>query len=263
MLFAGHYLLLRFHMAMTPIELVLVDFDDTLVDTAPRFEGARQRLFDRLAELGFDRSQVEHLHHHEVDPGMRRAHGLGPQRMPDAFAETYRALCRHGGLAPDPDIEAACRRLGSRVAGTPPAISGAMEALYRLAAAVPTVIYTQAGDADYQMGCLRDAGALAAVGRNNVRVVPRKTADTLRETLDGFGVRDPDRAWMVGNSIRSDVNPALEIGVRALLVEVDEPWQHDVVEPLHNGFPRVRTFRDAVELLLDGSPQAGFRSLRQ
>jgi putative hydrolase of the HAD superfamily len=249
-------------MPMTSIDLVLVDFDDTLVDTAPRFEGARQRLFDRLAALGFDRARVEHVHHHEVDPGMRRAHGLGPQRMPDAFEETYRSVCRHDGQAPDPEVEEACRRMGSVVAGTPPAISGAMEALDRLAARVPTVIYTQAGDADYQLGCLRDVGALAAVGPDRVRVVPRKTADTLRETLAGFGVRTPDRAWMVGNSIRSDVNPALEIGVRALLVEVEDPWQHDVVEPLHNGFPRVPTFRDAVAFLLGDGPGDGLRSRR-
>lgn len=249
-------------MPMQPIDLVLVDFDDTLVDTAPRFEGARQRLFDHLAALGFDRARVEHVHHHEVDPGMRRAHGLGPQRMADAFEATYRFLCRHDGLEPAPEVEEACRRLGSAVAGTPPAIAGAMDALHRLAAAVPTVIYTQAGDADYQLGCLRDTGAVDAVGPDRVRVVPRKTADTLRETLDGFRVRAPDRAWMVGNSIRSDVNPALEIGVRALLVEVEEPWQHDVVEPLHNGFPRVPTFRDAVALLLGDGPGAGLRPPR-
>ena len=63
-------------------DLVLVDFDDTLVDTAPRFERARRRLFDHLAGLGFDRDRVEHVHHHEVVAGMRRAHGLGPPRRP-------------------------------------------------------------------------------------------------------------------------------------------------------------------------------------
>lgn len=238
-------------MTAPDIDLVLVDFDDTLVDTAPRFERARRRLFDHLAGLGFDRDTAEHVHHHEVDPGMRRAHGLGPHRMPAAFAETYRALCTHAGVEAEPDVLAACRHLGLHVAGTPPAIDGAIEALERLAAALPTAIYTQAGDTDYQLECLQEAGAVAVVGDDRVRVVPLKTPDALRATLDRFAVRDPGRAWMVGNSIRSDINPALELGVKALLVEVDEPWQHDVVEPLHNGFPRVRTFRAAVDLLLD------------
>lgn len=232
------------------IELVLVDFDDTLVSTAPRFERARRDLFDRLVAARFDREEVERVHHHEVDPVMRRDHGLGPQRMPIAFGETYRALCRSAGLAVDPVTLAECERLGADVAGTPPAIAGAMAALRRLTAMLPTAIYTQAGDSEYQLGCLREAGAVDVVGEARIRVVPSKTPAALRDTLGHFGVADPGRAWMVGNSIRSDINPALEVGVRPLLVEVDEPWQHDVVEPLSNGFPIVRTFADAVDLLL-------------
>ncbi len=232
------------------IDLVLVDFDDTLVETAPRFERARRQLFDQLAQAGFEPGDIDRVHHHEVDPVMRQDHGLGPHRLPLAFAETYRVLCRQAGLDPDAGIVDACRALGQGVAGTPPGIDGAIQALRRLAARLPTAIYTQAGDAVYQLGCVRDAGALAVVGEDRIRVVPLKTAAALRETLEHFGVTDPGRARMVGNSIRSDINPALEIGVPPILVEVDDPWQHDMVDPISNGFPTVRTFKDAVDLLL-------------
>lgn len=235
------------------IDLVLVDFDDTLVETAPRFERARRRLFERLARADFDRAEAERVHHHDVDPRMRSEHGIGPYRMPMAFAETYRALCGAAGCDVDPAVLADCQRLAADVAGTPPVIDGALPALRRLAAAVPTAIYTQASDSEYQLGCVRDAGAADLVGETRVRIVTIKTAGALRETLDHFGVADPRRAWMVGNSIRSDINPALEVGVRPVLVEVDEPWQYDVVDPLSNGFPVVGTFREAVDLLLGGA----------
>lgn len=232
------------------IELVLVDFDDTLVETAPRFERARRALFARLAEAGFDPPEIDRVHHHEIDPDMRRKHGLGPHRLPLAFAETYRALCRGAGFDVDPDFMEACRVLGADVAGTPPSIAGALAALQRLEARLPVAIYTQAGDSAYQLGCVRDAGAVDLVGEERVRVVPLKTATALRETLQHFGVREPRLARMVGNSIRSDINPALEVGVPPILVEVDDPWQHDMAEPLSNGFPTVRTFSDAVDLIL-------------
>jgi putative hydrolase of the HAD superfamily len=238
---------------MTPhadIDLVLVDFDDTLVDTAPRFARARQALFARLEAAGFDRETVERVHHHEVDPVMRRDHGFGPHRMPVAFGETYRALCRSAGREPDPDVAAACERLGAEVAGTPPPLAGALEALRRLAGFLPTAVYTQAGDAAYQMGCLRDAGALDAVGEDRVRIVPVKTVEALRGTLRSFGIDDPGRTWMIGNSLRSDINPALEAGARAILVEITEPWHHDVVDPLHRDFPTVPSFPAAVDFLL-------------
>ena len=234
------------------LDLVLVDFDDTLVTTAPRFSAARRQLFDLLAGAGFDPADIDHVHHHEVDPVMRERHGFGPQRMGAAFRETYAALCRRAGREPGAALLRECERLGGAVAGTPPGIEGAMDALRRLARALPTVVYTQSGDEAYQRACLREAGALEAVGEARVAVVPVKTADALRRTLETFDVRDPARSCMVGNSIRSDVNPALEIGARAILVEIDEPWHHDVVEPIHNGFHRVPRFVDAVELLLGG-----------
>lgn len=241
------------------IDLVLVDFDDTIVETAPRFERARRQLFDRLARADFDRAEAERVHHHEVDPRMRSEHGLGPYRMPLAFAETYRALCRGARCDVDPVILQECRRLAEDIAGTPPVIAGALAALRRLAAVLPTAIYTQASDSEYQLGCVRDAGAAALVGEGRVRIVSTKTAAALRETLQHFGVRDPRRVWMVGNSIRSDINPALEVGVRPLLVEMEEPWQYDVVDPLSNGFPIVGTFSEAVELLLEGDDGKGLR----
>ena len=231
-------------------QLVLVDFDDTLVDTAPRFAHARRRLFDLLAAQGFDPAAIDRVHHQDIDPAMRARHGFGPARLGPAFLETYRALCAAGGGTPDTAIEALCLELAASVAGTPPPLDGAIPALRRLAAALRTAIYTQAGDPAYQIGCLREAGALQAVGEARVRVVPVKTAATLRETLDAFDVTDPRAAWMVGNSIRSDINPALELGVNAILVEQADPWHHDVVDPIHHRFPRVPRFADAVEMLM-------------
>jgi putative hydrolase of the HAD superfamily len=238
-------------------ELVLVDFDDTLVVTAPRFRAARRQLFELLEGHGFRTPDIERVHHDEVDPVMRARHGFGPQRMGAAFRETYRVLCQRSGRPEDAGIAERCEGLGDAVAGTPPPVEGALAALERLAAALPTAVYTQSGDTAYQLGCVREAGALAAVGEARVRVVEEKTAESLRVTLEDFGVTEPGRSWMVGNSIRSDINPALELGAGAILVEIDEPWRHDVVEPIHNGFPRVRSFAEAVDLLLADGRRGG------
>ena len=232
------------------LDLVLVDFDDTLVETAPRFARARERLFELLADAGFDRELAYSVHHHEVDPAMRKRHGFGPQRLGTAFRETYHELCRRAGLRRDPDVGAECERLAGAVAGTPPLVDGALDALERLNAALPTVVYTQSGNEPYQLGCVEEAGALGVVGPSRVCVVAVKTAEALRATLDRYDVDDPARACMIGNSIRSDINPALEIGARAILIEVDDPWHHDVVDPLHQEFHRVPRFTDAADLLL-------------
>jgi len=232
------------------IDLVLVDFDDTLVATAPRFERARNELFRLLGEQGFEEVRARALHHDIIDPEMRRHYGFGPHRMAHAFGETYARLCGQTGREPDPALRERCVALGRRVAGTPPAIDGALEALRRLAERLPTALYTQSGDARYQLECVRGAGVLDLLPEDNVHVCAHKTAAAFAQALAQFGVTDPDRAWMVGNSIRSDINPALEAGAHAILVEVENPWGYDVVEPIRNGFQRVPTFAAAVDLLL-------------
>jgi putative hydrolase of the HAD superfamily len=232
------------------IDLVLVDFDDTLVATAPHYERARNELFRLMLEAGFEQAAARELHHDIIDPEMRRQYGFGPQRLAHAFRETYARLCAREGRQPDTALLERCASLGRAVVGTPPAIDGALEALRRLAERLPTVLYTQSGNARYQLECVRGAGVLDLLPEEKVHVCPHKTAEAFAQALAHFGVTDPGRAWMVGNSIRSDINPALEIGAHAILIEVENPWAYDVVEPIGNGFARAPSFAAAVDLLL-------------
>jgi putative hydrolase of the HAD superfamily len=61
---------------------------------------------------------------------------------------------------------------------------------------------------------------------------------------------DPERTWMIGNSPRSDINPALEAGLRAVFVPHERTWTLER-EEIRNGGDRlvvVKRFRDLVEL---------------
>jgi len=236
---------------MTPIELVLVDFDDTIVETAPRFQNARATLFRLLMEAGFPEEACDRVHHHEVDPVMLQKHGLGPGRLAHSFPETYRRLCDATGRSPDPALVEEVTRLARTVVGTPPLIEGSLRALARIADHFPTIVYTQSGEPDYQLRCVRDAGVCDILGVERVCVADVKTAARMREVLDAHDVKRADAAWMIGNSIRSDINPALEVGANAILIEIDDPWHHDEVEPVGNGYPVVRSLAEAAELLLD------------
>jgi putative hydrolase of the HAD superfamily len=62
-------------------------------------------------------------------------------------------------------------------------------------------------------------------------------------------VTNPEAAWMIGNSMRSDVNPALEAGANAILVDVEDPWHYDMVEPAFEHFHSAASFVEAVALL--------------
>ncbi len=231
------------------VALVLVDFDDTLVATAPRFQNARRSLFALLCSLGADERLVQHTHHERVEPPMLEIHGLGPGRLEHSFPRTYEVVGEQLGWTLSGDIRERCAELGRSVAGPPPLIEGALAALERLARTYPTALYTQSADRAYQMSCVEATGVHELLGPDRVVVCERKTAAALQSTIDAFGVVDPASVWMIGNSMRSDINPALEIGARAILVEVSDPWEFDIVEPVAGEFVRVNSFPEAVDYL--------------
>ena len=231
--------------------LVLVDFDDTLVDSAPRFQNARRELFRVLAAIGFAEADIYRIHHDEIDPALRKRYGFGPRRLEHSFRATYEALCAGNGHSVEPRIVEHVQALGRAVAGTPPPLAGALVALARLATVVPTAIYTQAGDPQYQLDCIRDCGILDTIPLERVRVVEQKTTAEFRRVLAEFGIEDASTAWMIGNSMRSDINPALEAGANAIHVEVVDPWEYDHAEPYSERFHRVASFAEAADLLLN------------
>ncbi|MGH7446801.1 MAG: hypothetical protein ACRELT_04535, partial [Longimicrobiales bacterium] len=141
-------------------ELVLVDFDDTLVDTGPRFQNARRSLLAAMSDAGFAEDVAYDVLYNQIDPAMRAKYGLGPRRMEPAFVATYERLCELHGVLRDERMVARCAAIGRGVYGPPPAFEGALEALRRLSAELPTVVYTQSGDMKYQLECVRGAGII-------------------------------------------------------------------------------------------------------
>jgi putative hydrolase of the HAD superfamily len=65
---------------------------------------------------------------------------------------------------------------------------------------------------------------------------------------------EPGQAWMVGNSARSDVNPARLAGMRTVHVRHAAPWHRDEEPLVEHGPPTLvaRTFADVPRLVLGG-----------
>jgi putative hydrolase of the HAD superfamily len=64
-----------------------------------------------------------------------------------------------------------------------------------------------------------------------VEVPPEKTAGMYRELTARHGC-EPAATWMIGNSPRSDINPALAAGLNAVFIPHDHTWalEHEVLE---------------------------------
>jgi len=61
---------------------------------------------------------------------------------------------------------------------------------------------------------------------------------------------DPATTWMIGNSPKSDINPALEAGLGAVLVPNPSTWSLEIqaVPESHERFRTVERFADLTVL---------------
>jgi putative hydrolase of the HAD superfamily len=81
---------------------------------------------------------------------------------------------------------------------------------------------------------------------SGVEIVSEKTAATYARVFDRHGTGAAD-AVMAGNSVRSDVTPALEAGAWAALVPYPLVWAHEAADaPLDH--PRFRELATIAEL---------------
>jgi putative hydrolase of the HAD superfamily len=72
---------------------------------------------------------------------------------------------------------------------------------------------------------------------DGIEVVPEKDPTVYRRILTRYGI-DADGFLMVGNSVKSDVLPVLEIGGQAALIEYHLTWELEKAEPpqAHDGY---------------------------
>ena len=62
-----------------------------------------------------------------------------------------------------------------------------------------------------------------------VEIVSEKDASTYRRVFDRYGT-GPEQAVMAGNSMRSDILPALEAGCWGALIPCPLVWSHEAAE---------------------------------
>lgn len=224
---------------------ILFDGDNTLWNVEILYDEARAALCRLLAGGTTTAGDVDRFQR-ETDAGLYREMGYSRHRFPRSFTETARHYLADG----DDRIEAA-RRLSEQVferAAVPAA--DVDEILEDLARSYRLALLT-AGEPEVQRA------RLAHFGRNHyfaeVRIVERKDVATIARLLADVGA-DPARSWMVGDSLKSDIVPAIGAGLNAVHLDVAN-WRE--VEAAGSSLPErarvARTLRDAADLILQSS----------
>ena len=198
-------------------QTLLIDADDTLWENNVYFERA-------IANF------ISFLNHHEYKPRQVREvlidverttilrHGYGLHSFVRALVETFERL----SVEPlTPALRETIHGFARTIAEHPvEIIAGVPETLDYLAGRHHLILMTK-GNFTEQTGKVERSGLQAYFAA--VEVVPEKDPAMYREVTAKYGL-SRDITWMVGNSPKSDVNPALAAGLNAVFVPHDQTW---------------------------------------
>ena len=207
-------------MSITTIGL---DADDTLWHNESIFHLTQDRFLELLQDYGDpDHMKARLL---EVEIRNLKLYGYGVKGFTLSMIETAIDLTR--GAVPAKTI-AEIMGLGRAMLEHPvEPLPGVTETLQALKGRYRLVMITK-GD------LLNQEQKLARSGPGDffdaIEIVSEKDADTYRRVVAHQGVA-PDQAVMIGNSLKSDVLPALEAGLWGIHIPYHITWAHEHAEP--------------------------------
>jgi putative hydrolase of the HAD superfamily len=209
----------------TPLgQTLLFDADDTLWENNIYFERAIAAFISYLDHRVHTMEEVrEHLNNTERATVAEHGYGLNSFR---------RSLVRcFEELTLEPVTPARHDRIVSFVDSIAEQeielLPGVQETLAELSARHRLLLVTK-GDLKEQTGKLERSGL--APYFSEVEVLAEKHADAYRTLARRHGF-EAGNTWMVGNSPRSDINPALAAGLNAIFIPHDFTWvlEHETV----------------------------------
>jgi len=209
---------------------LIVDADDTLWENSIYYDQCIAAFAELMGAQGFGRKEAERTVEtvqRERIPQM----GYAPEEFARSLVIAYQRLCKSHDQPIEDAVSDRVWEIGQAVIEHPIVLlDGVAETLARLSGRCRLLLLTK-GDREAQENKLVRSG----LGHlfDEVHVVPEKEAEVIRGLLARYELR-PEQTWMVGNSPRSDINPALEARIGAIYVPHPNTWkleQGEIAEP--------------------------------
>ena len=224
------------------IGMVGFDADDTLWRSQDYFDAA-QREFERIVGAYVDlHDSRARARLYEVESGNIALFGYGVKGMVLSMIEAAVELTGQRIGAADLHRIVA---LGKDLLRHPvELLPGIREAVEEIASQHPVVLITK-GDLFHQEAKVRQCGLAQLFGR--IEVVSEKDIATYTRLLAEFQL--PARGFvMIGNSLRSDIAPVLELGGWGIHLPYHVTWEHEVAVAPAADTPRLVQVVDASAL---------------
>jgi putative hydrolase of the HAD superfamily len=208
-------------------QTLLIDLDDTLCENNIYFERA---IADFISFLNHRTMSVDEVRLvlNQVERDSILKHGYGLHSFAHSLVDCFERL----SLEPITDeLHQKIWGFAHRIAEHPmEIIAGVPETLAYLHPRHHLIVLTK-GNVTEQSGKIERTGLKDYFSA--VEIVAEKNPPTYRTIVEKYGLA-PESTWMVGNSPKSDINPALAAGIHAIFVPHDMTWvlEHEELAPI-------------------------------
>lgn len=207
-----------------PAQTLLIDADDTLWENNIYFERAIARFISFLNHHEFSPEQVRGVLN-DVERECIVTYGYGLHGFAHALVHTFERL----SVKPvTPELHAQIQGFAHTIADHPmEMLPDVPETLQYLSARHHLILVTK-GAIIEQTGKIERSGLKDYFAATEI--VAEKDAAVYHRIVEKFALTN-DSTWMIGNSPKSDINPALAAGLHAVFVPHGNTWvlEHDEV----------------------------------
>ncbi|HET7751511.1 MAG TPA: HAD family hydrolase [Terriglobales bacterium] len=198
-------------------QALLIDADDTLWENNIYFERAIAQFISFLNHHSYTPEEIREILN-EVERECIIKHGYGMHSFAHALVDTFERI----SLEPvTPELHQKIVGFAHSIADHPVEIlPGVPETLQYLSQRHHLIMVTKGAMAE-QSGKVERSGLKDYFAA--VEIVAEKDSGTYRDVVFKYGLGH-GTTWMVGNSPKSDINPALAAGLNAVFVPHGNTW---------------------------------------
>jgi putative hydrolase of the HAD superfamily len=204
-------------------QFLIIDADDTLWENNIYFERAFEEFVEYLAHSSLSPREVRDVLD-EIEAVNARIHGYGSLTFGRNLRQCYQRLAERHVSAEDLDAVAS---FAEKILECPmELIEGVADTLAYLGERHDLTLFTKGHPEEQKLKIDRSGlGPLFA----HTAIVKEKDATAYRDLVASRGM-GAACTWMIGNSPKSDINPALEAGLNAVFVPHAHTWVLEMQE---------------------------------
>jgi putative hydrolase of the HAD superfamily len=219
---------------------LIFDADDTLWENNIYFEAAFDQFCDFLSHSSMTPSEIRAVLD-EIEIVNSQIHGYGSRNFARNLAACYKHLAERE--ISDSDTKMVMDFAHAILDRPVELIEGVTETVQELSNHHSLTLFTK-GDPEEQRLKLERSGLHEYF--EHTAIVKEKNEPAYRRLADERGFNRPD-TWMIGNSPKSDICPALAAGLNAIFVPHERTWNLEL-SALPKDHPRLRTIDNIGEL---------------